>query len=173
MLDGRYYRSDPKIEKPSMLGPQQNAWLRERLRQAKGTFNMICSPVPWVFEAKGDSKDTWNGFKDERNAIFDFIRAAKMEGVVLLSADRHRTDIWNHPANGHYSWPEFNSSRLTNQHVHQTMKKAEFSYNQKQSFGLLEIDTTIADPTMTMKVINIDGELLYTKVVRRGQLGYK
>ena len=51
---------------------------------------MIDSPVPWVFAAKGNSRDTWNGFQDERNAIFEFVRQAKMEGIVLLSADRHR-----------------------------------------------------------------------------------
>ena len=173
MLDGRYYRSDPKIAKPSMLGPQQNKWLRDRLRVAKGTFRMIDSPVPWVFAAKGNSKDTWNGFRDERNAIFDFIRTSKMEGVLLMSADRHRTDLWNHPANGHYPFIEFNSSRLTNQHVHPRMKKAEFSYNASQSFGLMEFDTTIDDPSVTMKVINIDGEVVYTKVVRRSQVSYR
>ncbi len=173
MLDGRYYRSDPKQAKPSMLGTQQNDWLRERLRASKGTFTMLTSPVPWVFEAKGNSRDTWNGFQKERNAIFDFIRDAKTEGMVLLSADRHRTDIWNHAAKDHYSFPEFNSSRLTNQHVHKRMKKAEFSYNQKQSFGLVEFDTTLDDPMVTMKVVNIDGEVVYTKVVRRSQLAYE
>ncbi len=173
MLDGRYYRSDPKSEKPSMLGAGQNAWLRDRLGAARGKFVMINSPVPWVFEAKGNSRDTWNGFHDERDAIFDFLRTQKKEGVVLMSADRHRTDIWNHPANGHYPFTEFNSSRLTNQHVHPKMRKAEFSYNASQSFGIMEFDTTLDDPSVTMKVINIDGELLYTKVLRRSQVSYR
>ena len=38
-----------------------------------GIFKVLVSPVPWVFKAKGDSKDTWNGFKEERNEIFDFL----------------------------------------------------------------------------------------------------
>ena len=114
-----------------MLGPAQNAWIRERVAASQATFRMLCSPVPWVFEAKGNSKDTWNGFKQERHALLDFVRDRKIEGVVLLSADRHRTDIWRLAHEGLYTLTEFNSSRLTNQHVHNTMKKALYSYNKK------------------------------------------
>jgi alkaline phosphatase D len=172
MLDGRYYRTDPKVEKPSMLGPVQLAWLTERLKASRGTFKVICSPVPWEYRTKGKSRDTWNGFQAEREKIFSLIEKEKIEGVLLMSADRHRSDAWQIKRPGGYDLYEFNSSRLTNQHVHGEMAAAIFSYNKKQSFGLVTFDTTAADPTVTYKVINIDGKEMHTITLKRSQLGF-
>lgn len=170
MLDGRYYRTNPRQADPSMLGPVQLAWLFDTLRQCKGTFKVLCSPVPWTYVAKGDSRDTWNGYKEERTLIFDFLTKERIEGVVLMSADRHRTDLWKIERDNDYALYEFNSSRLTNQHVHPEMKQAEFSYNKKQSFGLVTFDTTKADPTVTYAVMTIDGERVHAFELKRSQL---
>ncbi len=172
MLDCRYYRTDPRAEPASMLGPVQLEWLKERLSNSSGTFKVICSSVPWNFRTKGDSRDTWNGFRAEREAIFGFIEQKRIEGVVLISADRHRSDAWRIERPGGYDFFEFNSSRLTNQHVHRTMKEqgALISYNAKQSFGLVSFDTTAADPWVNYDVINIDGETIDSLKVQRSQL---
>ena len=134
---------------------------------------MLCSPVPWVFKAKGDSLDTWNGFKEERNEIFAFLEKEKLEGVLLMSADRHRSDLWKIQREGAYPLWEFNSSRLTNIHVHSTMKAAEFSYNAKQSFGLVSFDTTLDDPAVTYAVRNIDGKEVFSRTLKRSTLVHK
>ncbi|MEC9032734.1 MAG: alkaline phosphatase D family protein [Planctomycetota bacterium] len=185
MLDGRFYRdkqtkkkkkekeAKPKKNAPSMLGKQQKKWLLKTLRDSKATFRVLCSPVPWVFEAKGDSLDTWNGFKQERNEIFAFLEKEKIEGVILMSADRHRSDLWKIKREGTYPLWEFNSSRLTNIHVHSTMKAAEFSYNAKQSFGLVSFDTTLDDPAVTYAVRNIDGKEVFSKTLKRSTLAHK
>ena len=170
MLECRYYRTDPDRPDPSMLGPVQKAWLKERLAASQGTFKVLCSSVPWDFRTKGDSKDTWNGYREEREEIFGFIEANGIEGVVLMSADRHRSDAWRIERPGGYDFYEFNSSRLTNQHVHPTMEAALFSYNEKQSFGLVTFDTAADDPTVTYRVVTIDGETVHTLTVKRSQL---
>ena len=167
-----YYRNlKPEDNgRSSMLGPVQRKWLLDTLAGSQGKLIALCSPVPWVFKAKGDSKDTWNGFKEERNEIFDFIAEKKIEGVVLMSADRHRSDLWKIEREGAYPFYELNSSRLTNQHVHGEMKEAVFSYNKKQSFGTVDIDTTLDDPTITYRVVTIDGEEVHQHTIRRSEL---
>ena len=172
MLDCRYYRTNPKGPKPTMLGPVQIEWLKKTLKGLKGTFKVICSSVPWDFRTKGDSLDTWNGYQDERELIYSFIEENKIEGVFLMSADRHRSDAWRMDRADGYSFYEFNSSRLTNQHVHKEMTDAGalFSYNKKQSFGLVDIDTTKADPTATYSVVSIDGEIIHEITVNRSML---
>ena len=167
MLDGRYYRHR---KDKTMLGPAQKAWLKETLAASTGTFKVVASPVPWEYRTKGDSKDTWNGFKQERKEIFDFLAEKKIEGVLLMSADRHRSDAWKIDRPNGYSLYEFNSSRLTNNHVHKTMKEAIFSYNKKQSFGLVEFDTTVDDPTVSYTVISIDGEKIDNLKLHRSML---
>lgn len=173
MLDCRYYRTNPRDEKRTILGPVQMQWLKKTLRSLDGTFKVLVSSVPWDFRTKGDSLDTWNGYKTERNEIFDFLTEHSIEGVVLMSADRHRSDAWRIDRPGSYSLYEFNSSRLTNQHVHQEMTDAGalFSYNKKQSFGIVEFDTTKEDPTVAYTVVTIDGEAIHNLKVRRSMLG--
>ncbi len=174
MLDCRYYRTSPRVKNPSMLGPIQMKWLKQELKKAKGTFKVLCSSVPWVLKAKGGSKDTWNGYQTEREEIFGFIEKNRIEGVVLMSADRHRSDAWRIERKDGYDFTEFNSSRLTNQHVHPEMHKqgALISYNKKQSFGLVEFDTTAKDPIVKYTVINIDGEKIADISVKRSGLGF-
>ena len=179
MLDGRCFRENPKkSDAPSMLGQLQLAWLRGRLKAGSGIFTFLCSPVPWCFRTKNNSLDTWNGFRKERDAIFAFLTRIKLEGVILLSADRHRTDVWKltRPAvDGAEPYPliELNSSRLTNQHVHPEMKAAEFSYNKKQSFGFLDINTAAADPTVEFKAVNIDGKVVHSRLIPRSSLRFQ
>jgi len=172
MLDCRYYRTDPKKSPRSMLGPVQLKWLKDQLATATGTFKIICSSVPWEFRTKGDSLDTWNGYKKEREEILSFIESKKIPGIVLMSADRHRSDAWKISRANGYDLYEFNSSRLTNQHVHPTMEKegAIFSYNKRQSFGLVTFDTTVDDPQVTYEVINIDGEKPHSLTVKLSEL---
>lgn len=175
MLDCRYYRTNPRAKEASMLGQVQLRWLKDRLRESSGTFKVICSSVPWDFRTKGNSRDTWNGFRAEREAIFSFIEQKRIEGVLLMSADRHRSDAWQIERPDGYDFFEFNSSRLTNQHVHATTQEqgALFSYNRKQSFGLVSVDTQGADPWMMYDVITIDGEKVHSLKVRRSQLQFE
>ncbi len=172
MLDCRYYRTAPNDPEPSMLGPVQMQWLKQQLTGATEQFIVLCSSVPWDFRTKGDSLDTWNGYKDERNEIFDFIVGQRISGVVLLSADRHRSDAWKIERKAGYGFYEFSSSRLTNQHVHPRMENAGalFSYNELQSFGLVTFDTDVDDPTVKYEIVNIDGDKPFTLEVRRSEL---
>jgi len=180
MLDGRYYRTDAGrfggdgVPQPSMLGPVQKQWLKDRLQSSEATFKVLVSPVPWDFRAKTGQPglDTWLGYAEEREEIFSFIEDHQIEGVVLMSADRHRSDAWQIERPNGYDFFEFNSSRLTNQHQHETMDSAIFSYNAKQSFGLVTFDTTLDDPTVTYDVVTIDGEKVHSLHVQRSQLTF-
>jgi alkaline phosphatase D len=173
MLDGRYYRTKSRLENPSMLGPVQKKWLFKKLRSSKATFKVLASPVPWAFGAKPGSRDPWQGYKDEREEIFSFLETNKIDGVILISADRHRSDIWKIDRPNGYPLYEFESSKLTNIHTHKVMPGSLFGYNEKCSFGLLQFDTTIPDPQVTYKILNIDNEVIYTFSLKRSQLTHK
>ena len=170
MLDGRTYRTDAGrfggggVANPTMLGPVQKAWLERTLRASRGRFKVLVSPVPWDFRAKPGQAglDTWRGYAAERAEIFGWIDKERVEGVVLLSADRHRSDAWRIERPEGYDLYEFSSSRLTNEHRHGVMAEALFSYNAKQSFGRVTFDTAAATPSVTYDVITIDGETVHS-----------
>jgi len=169
MLDCRYYRTQDS-RPPTMLGPVQKAWLKEALGASKGTFRVIASSVPWAEGAKPGSKDPWQGYLEERNELFAFLAERKIGGVVLLSADRHRSDLWKIERPAGYPLYDFSSSRLTNIHTHGLMKGSLLGYNEKCSFGLLSFDTTKADPEVIYTIVTIDGEAVHTFGLKRSQL---
>jgi alkaline phosphatase D len=173
MLDGRFYRTNPFAAKKTMLGPVQKAWLLDELSKSAATFKVIVSPVPWAEGAKPGSVDTWAGYPEEREEIFSLIEKKKINGVILLSADRHRSDAWKINREKGYDLYEFESSRLTNMHTHEVMPGALFGYNEKCSFGVLHFDTTKEDPTVTYEIINIDGESIQTLEVKLSDLVHK
>jgi len=170
MLDGRYYRTKSKVTNPSMLGDAQKVWLLKKLKSSKATFKVLASPVPWSYGAKPGSRDPWQGYKTEREQIFSFLESNKIDGVILLSADRHRSDIWKIERPEGYPLYEFESSKLTNIHTHKVMPGSLFGYNKKCSFGMLQFDTSIPDPQVTYKIISIDNEPIYTFSLKKSQL---
>jgi alkaline phosphatase D len=173
VLEGRMYRTNPYDKNPTMLGPVQKKWLFNKLKNSKGTFKVLVSPVGWAPGIKESSKDTWDGFKAEREEIFSFIEKNKIEGVILLSADRHRSDSWKINRKNGYPFYEFMSSKLTNIHTHPTNPNALFSYNKKCTFGLVQFDTKVKDPIVKYTIITNDNEKVYSITVKRSELVFK
>ena len=169
MLDGRYYRD---LKGGSMLGSVQKAWLRKTLTASSGTFKVIASPVPFSPRIKPGSKDPWDGFPEERAEIFSWIRKDRIAGVLLIAADRHRTDLRTIPNDASYTLYEFESSRLTNRHTHKVVKTdgLVWGYNKTCSFALMQFDTTRPDPQVTFGLIDIDGKRHHSHILRRSSL---
>lgn len=184
MLDTRYYRTDATKANPTMLGPVQKQWLLDRLQNSTATFKVIASSVPWAFGTKGGTStrddgtkinrgiDTWEGFPDEREDIFGFIEKERVTGVFLISADRHRSDLWKIERPNGYTLYDAMSSKLTNNKSHSLMEGCLFGYNEKCSFGLLTFDTTTANPELTYQIVNIEGDVVHEFKLTESQLSF-
>ena len=170
MTDGRYYRD---FKKGTMLGPKQKEWLLKSLQESTATFKVIASGTLWTETADKGGKDSWWGVKEEREEIFSLIDQEKIGGVILISADRHRTDVYEIKRPNGYTLYEFETSKLTNNHTHGTKKQAIFSYNKGNFFGQLEFVQGIEDPTVTFKCITIEGKEVYELQLKRSQLEKK
>ncbi|MEM7011994.1 MAG: alkaline phosphatase D family protein, partial [Verrucomicrobiota bacterium] len=172
MLDGRYYRDR---KGGSMLGPVQKAWLLDTLKKSTSTFKMLVSPVPWTEGIKPGSKDPWDGFPEERESIYSFIEENKIEGVFLVAADRHRTDLRVTKRENGYDLYEFESSRLTNRHTHGVVKTEGLIWGYKDtcSFGLMEFDTAAAEPNVVFKAVTIDGEVVHEHTLPLSELRFQ
>jgi alkaline phosphatase D len=174
MLDCRYYRD---LKGGSMLGAVQKKWLLGMLKSSKGKFKVLASSVPWSPGVKPGSKDTWDGFAAEREEIFSFIGKHRINGVILMAADRHRSDLRRIRRAEGYDLYEVMSSRLTNVHTHGLVKNARGSefimgYNGKCSFGLLEFDTAGGDPRVKYTIVNIDNEAVDSRTLKLSELSF-
>ncbi|MCP4377813.1 MAG: alkaline phosphatase [bacterium] len=170
MTDGRYYRS---MKDATMLGPVQKKWLLAKLKASRATFKVIASGTLWTETADKGGKDSWWGVKEEREEIFSLIDREKIGGVILLSADRHRTDVYQIKRPNGYTLYEFETSKLTNNHTHKTRPQALFSYNKGNFFGMLNFDLTKTDPELTFSCITIDKKTVYKLTLKKSQLTAK
>ncbi len=175
MLDGRFYRENYLLDNPSMLGPVQKSWLFNALKNSEATFKVLVSPVPWALDTKplnksGGPQDTWYGYQKERQEIFSFLSDNHVNGVILLSADRHRSDVRVNKRKNDYPLYEFESSKLTNRGTHDHVGDYLFSYNEKCSFGLLSFNTTKQDPEVTFSIVNIDNQSVYTITLKKSRI---
>jgi alkaline phosphatase D len=175
MLDGRFYRENWAREGASMLGPAQKRWLYDALRRSTATFKILASPVPWAEDSKtaaggGIAYDTWMGHRAERDEIFDVIGRERINGVILLSGDRHRTDVRLIPRPGAYGLYEIESGRLTNANFHAPHGETLFVYTEMQTFSVLTFDAAAADPVVRMEIVNIEGNTVWHRNVPLSEL---
>ena len=176
MLDDRYYRdnhNEPPTGRPAtMLGPAQKEWLFDRIKKSTATFKVIVTSVPWAYGVKPGSSDPWQGFMDEREELFSFFEKEKIDGIFLLSGDRHRADIWKIERENGYDLYDFENARLTNLHTHDVLPGAIYGYNEKCTFGRLRFDTTLEDPEVIYDIITIDNELVHSFPLKLSAISY-
>lgn len=89
MLDCRNYRSAndaPDGPAKTMLGAVQRRWLVDGLRASTAPFKLVFSSVPLDF---GNADNHWAAFADERDAILGELAAARLAGMLWLSANQH------------------------------------------------------------------------------------
>lgn len=177
MLDGRFYRTDMKDKTDktnTMLGPLQKTWLLESLKASQAKFKVLCSGTMWHDKADKGGKDSWAGarFKAERNEIFDLINAEKIDGVLLISGDRHRTDLWKTERPNGYPLYECLSAKVTNEHSHDIREQAEWSYNEGNFWGELAFNFAASDPTVTFNAINQDSTVVKSSTFKLSELSH-
>ncbi len=192
LLDTRYFRSALKQHPPqrlrglgpyvaddrpelTMLGEEQWKWLEEQLRQP-AEIRIIASSVQVVPEEHG--WEYWANFPHERFRLFQLIGQTKAKGVVLLSGDRHLSEISclakNDPANGAgYPIYDITSSSLnvpSGGNIGEKNKHRVGDHFRMVNFGMIGIDWSAKDPTLQFDIRDVDGQTQRTHSVKLSEL---
>lgn len=173
LLDARYYRSAEGDPNGSILGAEQTAWLEGELLASTATFKLLVSGS--IFSNSGN--ETWLQFPAARQALFDFIRDNDVTGVVLLGGDVHRSSLRRirREAAGSYDLPEIISSPMANTNSTcsaNTEPDAEqlVCLDAGNYFALVDVDTTLADPELAVRLMDELGLEQAELRVRRSEL---
>lgn len=141
LLDSRYHR-DERGSDGAILGEEQWSWLQAELTDSDAQMHLIGNGIQILPEDHRFEK--WANFPSERRRLIDLIAESGAPGVVLLSGDRHLSEITRieHPAMD-YALHELTSSGLT--HSYETggdeVNRHRIGDNFTElSFGLVEID---------------------------------
>ncbi len=166
MLDDRYYRGLDG----TLLGQAQTAWLEQELSASTATFKLLVSGSQ--FTSYGSS-DSWAAYQSAQTALFDFIRDQKIDGVVLLSGDVHRSElrIIERNSKGGYDLPELTSSPMATWNSPcKSSPELLACHDDGQYFVTVDIDTTLADPSLTAHIIDAAGKTLASLPVLLSEL---
>lgn len=165
-IDCRSYRDPndlPDGPGKTMLGSEQLEWLKRGLAASSAPFKVIVSGSGWS-AAKGSGGDSWASYRTERDALFDWIMANDVAGVVLVSGDTHVGELNCIPRSdaGGYDLYDLVSSPLAQLPETSWMnRRPELRirnvFARSENFGVLDIDATRADPTLRFTLFDIRG----------------
>ncbi|WP_197528568.1 alkaline phosphatase D family protein [Aeoliella mucimassa] len=174
MLDTRSLRkAKPKLEN-AYLGDQQTAWLKSELKQCQGPFTIISSGTMWSNQVS-NGKDSWGVWDPNgREALFQLIEQLQVPGVLLLSGDRHGARGMQIARPSGYTFYEFEPASLGgmtgpaawgNDRTQQW-----FGHTNIKAFGEFTFDTRPADPTVTFRLVDEQGEVREELTLTQSQL---
>ena len=148
----------------TMLGEEQWKWLGEQLKQP-AELRIIVSSIQVIPTDHGWEK--WGNLPAERRRLLELVRDSYGRGVIFLSGDRHTADISMLPP-GTDGAPDYTLYDLTSSGLTQTgfsrednryRVGSENPYGQ-QNFGVLKIDWNQEDPTISMEIRDVNGQIV-------------
>ena len=180
LLDTRYFRSplkkaerrvggpyvpDKSADK-TMLGEAQWKWLEEQFR-LPAELRIVASSIQCVAQDAG--QETWSNLPRERERLFRLIHHTKASGVMIISGDRHWSELSSASDGLPYPVYDLTSSSLNTVHGRGTPTDNRFRANpttyHRENFGAITVDWTARDPLVTLQIRDIDGEPKLSKSV--------
>jgi alkaline phosphatase D len=174
---GQYVpNTDPEA---TVLGPEQWTWLAAQLR-SPAELRVICSSFQLVADEHGS--EGWGNFPRERQRLIRLIRDTQAAGVVVISGDRHLSEISRLPADSGVGYPLFDvtSSSLNEPSGNKTKAGTRFA-NEINSyrvgltyfdtnFGFIDVDWKEPDPIVRLQVRDEQGDVVLQQRLRLSQL---
>jgi alkaline phosphatase D len=169
LLDSRYNR-DPEKAPPdpakAMFGPQQMAWLKRGLAESKAAFKIVAGGSQLLSQGPNGVHSGWHSYATERDGFLAWLGANPVKGLVLLSGDRHNTQLFREGG-----VHEFSCSPLTSKAS--PLDKGEWENPrldkecvvETQNFGTLEFSGRGASRQVTARAHDPDGKPLWTRVL--------
>ncbi|MCU0862210.1 MAG: alkaline phosphatase family protein [Planctomycetes bacterium] len=162
----------------SLLGSGQLQWLQQWLAASKATWKVLACGMVWNDGVRPKKRDCWGNWAAERDALFRWLGAQRIEGVVLVSGDVHRSRVILHPTAAlvGYDIPELVTSPLA-QNVIESNKVAvpglEFDAGEPESCMVLTADHGVDRDALVATFVAGDGREFHRRAfaahdLRRG-----
>jgi alkaline phosphatase D len=171
LLDDFWWKAPTELyhknDRGDYLGEKQLQWLIDALSFSKAPFKIIVvggqiiNPVR-VFE-------NMSMFDKEREKLLAAITAAKIQGVLFVSGDRHHTIIHKIDRPGTYPLHDITVSPLTsgpgkplNEEIN-SQSVVEGTLVSERNFGMMEVTGSRLNRVLKVTVHNSKGDQLWTK----------
>ena len=170
MLDTRSRRTAPRQE-DCYLGAEQMRWLEEELADCTSPFIILTSGTMWS-DYVSAGKDSWGVWDPPgRERIFSLIEENRIGGVILFSGDRHGARVMRIRRPSGFTFWEFELGSLGAHPgppaIGREPELQPFGAIGETLFGECTFDTTVADPTATIRVVTPEGKERYRLTLTR------
>lgn len=177
LLDGRYHRKPnawPAGPDKRMLGAAQMNWLKEALVSAGAAFRVLVLGNQFLRDAPGESLQAYADSQE----LLDWIAERRLEGVVLLSGDRHMTELKRLERPGAYPLYEYTSSPLTSTPYTppagspeaENLLRLPGTLLSERNFGTLRFEGRPDARQLVLRAHDAEGRVRWERVVTRQEL---
>jgi alkaline phosphatase D len=159
VLDTRRHRSPRDAvddATKTMLGSDQKAWLIDGLARSDATFKLVITSVPFCL---GYTVDDWSSYLRERDEIIASVVDGGIDGVAMLTADRHWFEVRRHSESGILECQV--GPLAAGLGAMPEVQPPEVSFRTRtRNFGEIEI-TTDDPPRIIFRCFDAQGAILY------------
>lgn len=157
--------TDPEA---TLLGAAQWAWLEEQLR-LPAELRIIATSIPAL--QMGTGFETWDNFPAERERLFALIETTQAQGILFITGDTHRAQFSRLDDGAPYPLWEINSSGLTENYDWPAPDANRLGPPfTEDNFGLITIDWSLPDPTLTLEIRAADNDIALQNTIRLSEL---
>ena len=156
--------SPSNVENASMLGAEQWQWLEQEL-QKPSAIKIIASSLQLLPEFTG--WESWANYPHDRKRLFALIKKYKVNGVLIISGDTHWGEMSKVSTAVDYPLWEVTSSGLTQEWKDVSPNKHRVGKpTSKVNYGEILINWQMENPSITLRLKNVDGAVFAEQVMR-------
>lgn len=181
LLDNRYHRSpnqSPANDSKVMFGEAQLKWLMDALVSSKAPFKLVAAGNQMLNPLT--PHEGFGKFAAEQKRLIDFIRDARVPGVIFLSGDRHHSELIRRTEPGLYPLYDFTSSPLCStpgkpeeDEVNNAARVPGTLVKGVRNFGLIEISGPAKSRVLRMRTLDAAGRELWRHEINEQELAFE
>lgn len=179
MLDNRFYRAPNKLDDPEKdyFGHEQVQWLKDALVNSNATFKVVVNGNQMTNDMGGH--EAFKKYEQEYNEVMDFLTKEKIEGLIVISGDRHFTELFKHQREDLYPIYEFTSSPLTSGTYTNVGETKEGNrpgridgtlVHKQRNFGMIKVTGNREERVLILQTLNKEGEKLWEYKISADEL---
>ncbi len=175
LMDDRYFRSADNMQpfingKPNpakrMWGAEQMEWLKNALLFSTATFKIIATGSQTLNLLNPD--DCLQHYPSEFNELMDFFTTEKINGILFLTGDRHRSEVVQYKRNNAYTLYDITNSPFTSGTWPLKERDKEFNNPdrisntlvEKQNYSRISVNGKKGDRVLKVEFVGLKGDKL-------------
>lgn len=176
LTDNRSFRAPNRLPDPdrTFFGPAQLQWLKDSLSSSTATFKLILLGNQILNTAT--PSENFYSYSTEYKAFLDWLASSKIPGIVILSGDRHHSELLRLERAGTYPLYEWTVSPLTSKaqtpfEAEQTLPiRVPGSLLIERNFGLIEVRGPEKQRELRLRLVDAQGQTRWNHSLNQNEL---